>query len=124
MTFKDSELREVVALEKAKANSVSDVLGNKKKEDIYYKYITPSEVGMIAKDDESQYGDKKGIEDYVPNAQYKTKEHQNKVVEDIKNNFFKLSKGKFHAIFATSSIPEAIDYYKLVKKEIPEIKVR
>ena len=123
MTFKDSELREVVALEKAKANSVSDVLGNKKKEDIYYKYITPAEVGMIAKDDESQYGDKKGIEDYVPNAQYKTKEHQNKVVEDIKNNFFKLSKGKFHAIFATSSIPEAIDYYKLVKKEIPEIKV-
>ena len=38
------------------------------------------------------------------------------VVEDIKNNFLTLSRGhKFHAIFATSSIPEAIAYYRLLK---------
>ena len=29
----------------------------------------------------------------------------------------------FHAIFATSSIPEAIEYYRLIKKNIPKLKV-
>ena len=31
--------------------------------------------------------------------------------------------GKFHAIFATSSIPEAIDYYRLLKKAMPDLKI-
>lgn len=30
---------------------------------------------------------------------------------------------KFHAIFATSSIPEAINYYPMIKEMIPELKV-
>ena len=31
--------------------------------------------------------------------------------------------GKFHAIFATASILEAMQYYQLVKATIPELKV-
>ena len=30
--------------------------------------------------------------------------------------------GKFHAIFATSSIPEAIEYYRMMKLTMPELK--
>ena len=45
----------------------------------------------------------KGIEDYIPNAQYQTDEHKNSVVKDIVENWTALSRGnKFHAIFATS----------------------
>ena len=65
----------------------------------------------------------KGIEDYLPIRQYLTDEHQNKVVEDIRDNWTTLShRGKFHAIFATSSIPEAIEYYRLLKKTMPQLK--
>ena len=58
----------------------------------------------------------KGIEDYLPNTQYLTAEHKQTVIEDIKENWLTLShNGKFHAIFATSSIPEAIEYYRMMK---------
>ncbi|MEG1910831.1 MAG: type I restriction endonuclease subunit R, partial [Bacteroidales bacterium] len=65
-----------------------------------------------------------GIEDFVPSSQYRTSEHQNKVAEDICENFLTLSHGgKFHAIFATSSIPEAIAYYNLLKQANSALKV-
>ena len=49
-------------------------------------------------------------------SQYERSEHQCAVVDDILDNWTTLSHGgKFHAIFATSSIPEAIEYYKLFK---------
>lgn len=45
-------------------------------------------------------------------------------MEDIKDNWLTLShNGEFHAIFATSSIPEAIDYYRLIKNSMPELKM-
>ena len=66
----------------------------------------------------------KGIEDYIPSVQYKTEEHTKTVVKDILENWTTLShNNKFHAIFATSSIPEAIDYYRLFKEMKPELKV-
>ena len=66
----------------------------------------------------------KGIEDYLPKTQYLSSEHQSKVVEDIQENWLTLShNGKFHAIFATSSIPEAIDYYRLLKAAMPELRI-
>lgn len=65
----------------------------------------------------------KGIEDYIHNSQYQTLEHQNKVVEDIADKWLDLSHAsKFHAIFATSSIQEAIIYYRLLKKKMPSLK--
>ena len=46
-----------------------------------------------------------------------------KLLKIIRDNWIRLSHdGKFHAIFATSSIPEAIEYYRLIKELMPELK--
>lgn len=48
-----------------------------------------------------------GIEGYLPSSQYERPKHREKVVEDILDHWLTLSQnGKFHALFATSSIPE------------------
>ena len=66
----------------------------------------------------------KGIEDELQSSQYVQIEHQQMVVKDILENWIRLShNNKFHAIFATSSIPEAIDYYRLLKESMPQLKV-
>lgn len=121
LTFKDRDVRHVVALEKAKANDLDEVLADDKKKEIYYHYLNDVPMaGYI--NDAGKYV--KGIEDHIPKSQYWTEEHQNKVVEDIASNWTTLSHGgKFHAIFATSSIPEAILYYNLLKAEMPNLKI-
>lgn len=46
------------------------------------------------------------------------------VVKDITDNWMILSQNyKFHAIFATGSIPEAIEYYHRFKETAPDLKV-
>ena len=66
----------------------------------------------------------KGVEDYLSNTQYKTSEHTETVVKDILENWITLSHdSKFHAIFATSSIEEAINYYHLIKKANSNLKI-
>ena len=122
MTYKDSDVRRVVALEKAKAKTVEEALQDPKKSEIYYKYMDSSKVKMAGYiGDDGKYV--RGIEDYIPNSQYQTEEHQNKVVEDIADKWLDLSRAsKFHAIFATSSIPEAIEYYRLLKDKMPSLK--
>ncbi len=120
-TFKDKDLREVVALAEAKANSLEEVFQSEKKSKIYDHVM--NQVKMAGHyDTANEYV--KGIEDYVPTAQYQTPQHQNKVIEDILEHWMTLSRGnKFHAIFATSSIHEAIGYYRHLKKAKPELKV-
>jgi type I restriction enzyme R subunit len=45
------------------------------------------------------------------------------VVQDISDNWLRLSHAsKFHGIFATSSISEAIAYYRLIKSVHPDLK--
>jgi type I restriction enzyme R subunit len=66
----------------------------------------------------------KGIEDELPKSQYLTDDHQKKVTEDILGNWDVLSQvNKFHAIFVTNSIAEAIDYYRRIKKAKPALKI-
>lgn len=75
---------------------------------------------------ETQAGEHvKGIEDYLTAAQYaQGTPHEDKVVEDILDQFPLLSRGnKFHAMLATSSIPEAISYYHLFKERAPQMHV-
>lgn len=85
LTFKDSDIRRQVALEKAKAKDADEVFNNPDKSAIYYKYMDASQVPMAGyKTDDGKYI--KGIEDYIPFSQYRTEEHQKKVVEDIKKN--------------------------------------
>ena len=115
LTYKDRDLRREVALEKAKATTEEEALADPKKAEMYRYYMNPAKVPMAGykKQDGTYF---KGIEDYIPTAQYERDEHQNAVVEDILSNWRTLScAGKFHAIFATSSIPEAIQYYKEFK---------
>lgn len=123
MTFRDRDLRRAVALERAKAADESEAIGDPKKAEVYYRYMDSSKVKMAGfTEEDGSYV--KGIEDYIPNSQYLTEEHREKVVEDISANWETLSRGgKFHAIFATSSIPEAIEYYRLIRAKMPELKV-
>ena len=121
LTFADDDLRTQVALEQAKAKTVEEVFANpaKKKKFLEFKNKVP-----MAGHYESDGSYTKGIEDYVPLVQYRTEVHQSKVVEDILKNWFVLSQnGKFHAIFATSSIPEALEYYRRIKASKPDLKV-
>lgn len=114
LTFKDSSVRKAVALNKAKAKDEDEAINNSDKNTIYYEYFNKPMAGY--EDGNGNY--KKGIEDYLPAKQYHLKEHQEKVVENIIENWKTLShNSKFHAIFATSSIHEAIEYYRLFKEK-------
>ena len=123
LTFKDKDVRKVVALEKAKAQTEEEAISDPIKSKVYYKYMDAGQVGMVGHFDSK--GDYiKGIEDYIPNVQYQTEEHTTTVVKDILENWVTLShNSKFHAIFATSSIPEAINYYRMIREMKPELKV-
>lgn len=114
-TYKDRELRKAVALEKAKAATEAEALGDPTKKKVYLHYMDHTKVPM-AGFTQADGNYLKGIEDFIPASQYEREEHQNAVVDDILGNWVTLSHdSKFHAIFATSSIPEAIQYYKLFK---------
>lgn len=120
-TFRDSDIKQAVALAQAKADSVADAMDNpvKKKKFNYFM----NDVPMAGKKDATgKYN--KGIEDYVPKTQYLTGTHQEKVVADIIDKWDVLSQGnKFHAILATNSIAEAIDYYRRLKAAKPGLKI-
>ncbi|MEZ8619829.1 HsdR family type I site-specific deoxyribonuclease [Vibrio splendidus] len=120
-TFKDGELRKEIALQQAKADSVTDAMAEPAKKKKFNHFM--NDVPMAGyKDATGKYH--KGIEDYVPKSQYLTKAHQEKVVTDILDKWDVLSQGnKFHAILATNSIAEAIDYYRRLKAEKPELKI-
>lgn len=102
-TFKDSDLRRAVALQEAKAQDEPEVFADEGKKKIYNRFM--NDMDMVE------------IEEYVSNAQYqKSEEHVNAVIDDLLGNWQRLSQGgKYHAIFATSSIPEAVQYYRLIK---------
>ncbi|OUY08529.1 type I restriction endonuclease subunit R [Acinetobacter populi] len=122
-TYKDSKLREAVALDEAKANTVREALDDPKKKEIYLRFMDKSQVAMAGHWDKAN-NYVKGIEDYLPTEQYRRPAHQNKVVEDILENWMQYSQNnKFHGMFATSSIAEAIEYYRLFKKLKPELKI-
>lgn len=117
-TFKDSDLRRSVALQEAKATDESEVFADDLKKKIYNQFMNDVPMaGEYTSDGKYQ----KGIEDYIPNVQYQTPEHVNAVIDDMLENWPRLSQGKkYHAIFATSSIPEAVNYYRLIEAKIAE----
>lgn len=123
LTFKDKDVRRVVALEKAKAQTEEEAISDPAKSKVFYKYMDAEQVGMVGHYDK-QGNYIKGIEDYIPSVQYQTEEHTTTVVKDILENWVNLShNSKFHAIFATSSIPEAINYYRMIKDMKPDLKI-
>ncbi len=123
-TFDDHDVREAVALEQAKAATVAEAIFDDRKSKVFYYYMDSAKVPMGPMVD-SAGNHIKGIEDFLTRAQYwPGTPHHEKVVEDILRRFPVLSHGnKFHAILATSSIPEAIDYYRAFKERAPQMKV-
>lgn len=120
LTYEDKDLRTAVALEKAKAATVTEAIADPKKNKIFYQYMKLPMAGNY--DKAGKYI--KGIEDYLPRGQYETLEHKKLVVQDIRKQWQVLSHaGKFHAIFATPSIADAIEYYHLLKAEAPDLKL-
>lgn len=109
-TFKSKDIRRQVALEKAHAKTPEEAMEDPTKSKTYFYYL--NDVPMLS------------IEKNVPPSQYKTDEHINAVVNNIVEEYADRSHGrKFHSIFATSSIPEAIEYYRRLKKTAHSLNV-
>ena len=106
--FDDDEIRDKVARRKAGMNS-TDKLSDQSQpvKDVYNAWYNKD---MIS------------LELELPSAQYESETYQKAVVSDINKKFDTYSNGKFHALFATSSIKEAIEYYRLFK-QMTELKV-
>lgn len=119
-TFSDSEIRQAVALQKSNSSTEQEAYSEPSKTNIFEKYMF--EIPMATKllpDGTHQLG----IESYISMEQFGP-EHRQIVVEDIVATFTRNSRNrKFHAIFATNSINEAIEYYRLMKKEAPNLNV-
>ena len=122
MTYRDQDLREAIALEKAKANSVEEVFADPDKTKTYDKYMDSARVPMATTEINGKTV--RGIEDLLSSSQYDRIEHKQQVIDDILVNWPRLSRGnKFHGIFATHNIPEALAYYRLFKKQAPQLKI-
>lgn len=120
LIFQDDDLKKAVALEKVHAKTEAEVYASPEKEKKFHYYMS---LPMAGKEDAAGHYTE-GIEDYLPDKQYECEEYQKAVVQDILKSHITLSRnGKFHAIFATSSIAEAIQYYRRLKAAAPEMKI-
>lgn len=111
-TIPAMELRKKYALDKAGAKTIEDIADNDEAYAIYQEYMNPDLHSMIE------------IDKNLGNGPYETDGHKEKVVENILNSWIELNrKNKFSAIFATSSIKEAIEYWRLLKDNPRKLKV-
>jgi len=113
-TFNEKEIRTKIALEKCHKICVEDALNDENTRNIFLYYLNQ--------------GDKKcpmvEIEREIPKSQYQTEVYETAVVKDILDNWLiRSANSKFHAIFATSSISEAIRYYKIFKEFNTNLKI-
>lgn len=113
-TFSDIDIRKAVALDMSKSKDENAALSIPEKSKVYYHYM--DEVPMSTEEDENG-NITRGIEDYVPASQYDSREHRKAVIKNIMDNWNRISRNnEFSAILATNSIPEAIEYYRLLKE--------
>ena len=126
LTYRDRDLRETVARAKLNFIKLEEVYedqsehGEERRKQLrYYMDLMP----MAGKrNDDGTYI--RGIEDYIPQSQYQTDEYLQVVVDDIADTIrMKSQGGKFHAIFTTTSIPQAIEYYRRFKKQASHLNV-
>lgn len=120
-TYNDKDIRQAVALERSKAESAKDAINDPKKRKVFYYYM---DTAPMASEVDAAENHVKGIEDFINSSQYAPDmPHEEQVISDIVDQFPVLSRGnKFHAILATSSIPEAISYYRRMKEIAPQLK--
>lgn len=134
-TYQDDELRELVAFHEInkkikddpayagrEIKCLDDIEGNEDLMKIYDKFVNQLQMPMSYTDESGKSA--KGIDGYLPKNIYKCRKHYLRVAENIIANRPQLSKeGKFHAILATKSIPEAIEYYHIFKELYPSYNV-
>lgn len=120
-TYSDEDLRRAVALKKCNVQNEREIFGNKEKEKIWNHWMY--DVPMAEEDDDD--GDiLESIEGEIPRAQYDCDKHRNAVIQDITKRWMSQSRnGKYHAMLATSSIPEAVKYYQLFKAANTGLKI-
>lgn len=120
ITFEDKKIRRIVALEQSKSSDESEAFSDDRKKEKFLYYMNQCPMAGYYNDNGEYI---KGIEDFIPQSQYQRnpnksieKRHQYRVVKHILENWLITSvDSKFHAIFATSSIKEACEYYQLFK---------
>lgn len=118
---RDKDIRRAVALEQAHAATEAEALADPERKRVYLHFMDKMPMAGYY-DAGGKY--QKGIEDYIPDSQYRTSEYRAGVVQDIAESFAHYSQGgRFHAIFATSTIPEAIEYYHLLRERLPELNI-
>lgn len=114
-TFKEDDIRKVIALKQANATTIDEALKDETKKSIFYEFM--NNVPMASLDKRI-----KSIESYIPKTQYQQEKHRLMVCKNILENWVIVSRSsKYHAILATSSISEACKYYKLLKKLMSDI---
>lgn len=113
-TFEDNVLREKVALKQCNCSTVEEAMAKEETKKIFLYYMNKVKKKCPMTE----------IESFIPKAQYEKPNHQSAVVDDIIDHWTVRSVGSlFHSIFATSSISEAMQYYKLFKCKNHNLKV-
>ena len=131
-TYKDEDVKRAVALKACGTTDEALIPRGTESWKLFRRLMnnTPmateiDENGVVKKNKDGTLS--KGIEDYLPSTQYDNEEHRRKVFEYIKSHFSTISKGEngtiFSGILATSTIPEAYEYWKIFKENAPEIHV-
>lgn len=119
--YDPAKLRQRVALAQSGATSEEEALNNPDKAEIYLRFMNEVPMaGELVGEDKTYV---KGIEDYIPKSMFDTFRYKKAVVDDIiKTLRVRTCNYKYHAIFATSSIRDALDYYTLLRTYAPHIK--
>lgn len=123
--FDEQEMRERIGLHEAKAKSVKDLKPGTDGYKLFRYYMNECPMATEFNDDGSVK--RKGIEDFLSDADYDTDEHRNAVVERIMKGLpiveFGANGTLFHGMLATSSIAEAYEYWKVFRTTAPELHV-
>lgn len=126
-TYNSDDLKKEVALRECNAHKEEDIDKTDKVTYARYKKLRYNTPMATTYEDDGATIKEKGIEDYLPGRQYNNDNHRNAVVDSIIDRFPVLSTGeqgtRFSALLATTSIPEAIEYYHLFKKKAPDMNV-
>lgn len=111
-TIKEMDLRRELALYKAHVNSIAELKDKDKAYKIYSEWMDSKKHSILE------------IESTLGNVPYEKEEHRQKVVDDILNSWIELNYNNLSsAIFATSSIKEAISYWRMLKDNELGLKV-
>ncbi|MBR5645494.1 MAG: type I restriction endonuclease subunit R [Treponema sp.] len=110
----DSEVRKAAGYRACGTNDEHKIYNDKSLTKCFQSYLNDKTMEEIEKE--------------IPNSNYsgdtkEADEYRRAVVLDIVKNWNNVTVGgKFHGIFATSSIPQAFEYYKLFKELAPKLK--